>query len=363
MNIALKRITAEELAAKGVVAAPDVLNGTPAENKKVFDRLVAELVTPAYNACADAVDQMNQEHTVWGQEEAARQTAETKRAEAETVRVQAETHRTDAEAQRAAAEQARGTSEVERGQAELLREMHERTRETDELTREEHEILREAHERTREQNEAERVAAEDARNSWGDYDPQRAYLMGNKVSYQGSSYLCIAPVQGTAPPDPLYWLLIAKRGMDGEGSGDMRSEIYDPTGQRRDLFEALTNLKRTVDEALRALRQEVSNDLSLQTESTAAELLKKQDLLKGTRGQLVGFDQQGKAVAVRPSDTIYSDLELYALGKHPILNCNGLPALSAEYIKTKIAMEADRERRARDISLSGDRQTITVYDN
>lgn len=281
--------------------------------------------------------------------EAARKKAEEGRMQAEVARVQAETSRTDAEAQRAAAEQARVTSEAERGQAELLREAHERTREANELTRE--------------QQETTRVAAEDARNSWGDYDPQRAYLTGNKVSYQGSSYLCIAPVQGIAPPDSLYWLLIARRGMDGEGSGDMLSEIYDPTGQRRDIFEALTNLKGAVDEALRALRQEVSTDLSLQTESTAAALLKKQDLLKGTRGQLVGFDPQGKAVAVRPSDTIYSDLELYALGKHPILNCNGLPEMSAEYIRMKVALEAERESRARNISLSGDRETITVYDN
>lgn len=53
--MALRKITDAEISAKGVVAAPDVLNGTAAENKATFDRLVRELVAVCFN---DLVDQL-----------------------------------------------------------------------------------------------------------------------------------------------------------------------------------------------------------------------------------------------------------------------------------------------------------------
>ena len=44
------RITAEDVAAHGVVSSPDKLTGTAAENKAVFDALVREVVKEKLNA-------------------------------------------------------------------------------------------------------------------------------------------------------------------------------------------------------------------------------------------------------------------------------------------------------------------------
>ena len=45
----IKKITAEDIAQYGVVAAPDKLEGDPGQNKAIFDRLVRELVANAVN--------------------------------------------------------------------------------------------------------------------------------------------------------------------------------------------------------------------------------------------------------------------------------------------------------------------------
>lgn len=66
--------------------------------------------------------------------------------------------------------------------------------------------------------ETARVSAENARNVWEDYNSTKSYAVGNKVAFAGSSYLCIKPCTGIAPPSAEYWLLIASRGADGTGS-------------------------------------------------------------------------------------------------------------------------------------------------
>ncbi len=60
MSSQLQKITEQQMDAVGVVAAPNVLTGTPAENKAIFDRMVRQLVAPAYNAAVDAINAMNQ---------------------------------------------------------------------------------------------------------------------------------------------------------------------------------------------------------------------------------------------------------------------------------------------------------------
>ena len=54
--MALEKITEAEMNAKGVCAAPDILSGTAAQNKAVFDRMNRELVVLAYNARADPLN-------------------------------------------------------------------------------------------------------------------------------------------------------------------------------------------------------------------------------------------------------------------------------------------------------------------
>lgn len=80
------------------------------------------------------------------------------------------------------------------------------------------ETQRQANETARQNAETARQNAEIARNFWEDYDSTKSYAAGNKVAYGGSSYLCIKPCTGIAPPNAEYWRLIASRGADGTGS-------------------------------------------------------------------------------------------------------------------------------------------------
>lgn len=91
-------------------------------------------------------------------------------------------------------------------------------------------------------NEIERVANENARNVWEPYDSSKAYVPGNKVSYNGSSYRNIKACSSVVPTNSTYWMLIAARGEDGEGSGDMLEKIYDPQKKRTDIFRYVDQL-------------------------------------------------------------------------------------------------------------------------
>ena len=58
MDLKDLKISAADIAAYGVQAAPDRLTGTPAENKAVFDRLAAEVLRPRFNALIDMLAAM-----------------------------------------------------------------------------------------------------------------------------------------------------------------------------------------------------------------------------------------------------------------------------------------------------------------
>lgn len=61
-------------------------------------------------------------------------------------------------------------------------------------------------------NENQRKANEDARNVWEQYDNTKQYIKGNKVAFNGSSYLCKATCRGILPTDINYWMMIASAG-------------------------------------------------------------------------------------------------------------------------------------------------------
>lgn len=199
--MALKKITDAEMDAAGVCAAPDVLSGTPAENKKVFDRMVRQLVAPAYNAAVDAIGEIEDTEAGVEAEEAAREQAEATRKENESQRQTNEQARQHAETARGTAEGARVTAETQR-----------------------------------QENEAARQTAEQARNVFEDYAADKAYVPGNKVAWQGSSYVCTAACTGIAPPDAAHWLLMAKKGTDGAtmpAAGLFGFDVDPDTGQLR----------------------------------------------------------------------------------------------------------------------------------
>lgn len=69
----------------------------------------------------------------------------------------------------------------------------------------------------REKAEDERVEAENARSVFEEYNPNKTYVKGNKVSYEGSSYVLTADeASGIVPPNSGYWLCIAEKGDKGE---------------------------------------------------------------------------------------------------------------------------------------------------
>lgn len=195
---------------------------TAAEASRVYEE---SLRAAAETARAQAEEQRaanenarKSNETARGNAESARAAAEQNRATAEGARANAEAQRVQAEASRKTAEAARAEAESERGSAESVRESNETQRGTNESARQSAEQARETAEQQRASNEQMRQAAENARNSWGEYSADAEYAVGNKVSSGGSSYVCIKPCKGVAPPDASYWQLIAQRGNDGKGA-------------------------------------------------------------------------------------------------------------------------------------------------
>lgn len=66
----------------------------------------------------------------------------------------------------------------------------------------------------------------------GAYAPATSYAPGDGVVNGGSSYLCLTACTGAAPPEggDANWLVLARRGLDGTGAGDMLKADYDPDG-------------------------------------------------------------------------------------------------------------------------------------
>ncbi len=169
-------------------------------------------------------------------EEAGRVSAEAERRENETARQTAETGRVSAETARADAEQERQTAEAARAGAEAARAEAETARQTAE--------------KSRASAEDSRHAKDLARSVWEAYDASKTYIPGNKVSFNGSSYLCIQTTTGHAPTDTAYWLLIAMKGVDGTGAGDMLASVYDPQGKAQDVFAYTDGAVKYIREGL-----------------------------------------------------------------------------------------------------------------
>lgn len=85
-------------------------------------------------------------------------------------------------------------------------------------------------ENTRNSNEVTRIANENARIVYEDYNPAKDYVVGNKVAYQGSSYRNKAPCKGIVPTNTTYWLLIAAKGDTGDISNLTATHISNALG-------------------------------------------------------------------------------------------------------------------------------------
>ena len=76
------------------------------------------------------------------------------------------------------------------------------------------------------------IAAENARKIFEAYNNSKAYTVGNKVSYNGSSYTCTVNCTGKLPTDGSCWLLIASKGEQGiQGERGLQGLVGE-TGQQ-----------------------------------------------------------------------------------------------------------------------------------
>lgn len=107
------------------------------------------------------------------------------------------------------------TDEQARVVAEGLRVNAEGNRNTAEGLRVSAEGLRVTAESNRNTAEGIRLISESARNLFVAYNNITTYVVNNKVSYNGSSYVCILESTGNLPTDATYWMLIAQKGVDG----------------------------------------------------------------------------------------------------------------------------------------------------
>ena len=168
-----------------------------------------------------------------GKAETARTQSEEKRVSAESSRVTAEGTRATNEQSRIGAEKTRSDAETKRATAETSRIEHENTRESNEASRVKAEISRANNETARNdaetarnkaeekrvsdeslraQNEVQRQSNETAREVWENYIQDKTYYKGNKVAFNGNSYLCVVDSTTDVPGQTDSWLLIAKKG-------------------------------------------------------------------------------------------------------------------------------------------------------
>ena len=194
--------------------------------------------------------------------EVSRKSNETARGIAEISRVDAENLRVIEESTRVSNENARVDSEQTRLDTEGTRVNNENTRISSEISRESSEGSRSTNESIRMNSEDARISSEDIRNSnesdrtenesirvsneldrvsnetyrqlmieelriWENYNHYKTYKPLNKVLHNGSSYICIMETVGNLPTNNNYWMLIASKGSNGDGAGDMVMSVYD----------------------------------------------------------------------------------------------------------------------------------------
>lgn len=156
--------------------------------------------------------------TARGQAEQNRAQSETARDQAETARRNSENIRATSESGRAQAEQNRINAENNRVSAEASRSQGEAARKGAESTRQANETARQNAENARQTAETNRTQAETARNVWEDYDSTKNYQPGNKVYWQGSSYVCLKACTGISPENGTYWQLVVRSGFASDSA-------------------------------------------------------------------------------------------------------------------------------------------------
>ncbi|NFQ85407.1 DUF2479 domain-containing protein [Clostridium sporogenes] len=170
-----------------------------------------------------------------------RKESEDNRQNAENIRVENEEHRKLEETKRVDSENIRIENETEREENETNRIENEKNRlasENKRVENEENRVTKESErvdaEEERKTNETERQQGyEEIKNTIDDfsvceeYDPNKEYKKFNRVVYNGSCCECLKDCTNIYPVNTEYWILIAQKGKDGLGSGNMHTDTYD----------------------------------------------------------------------------------------------------------------------------------------
>ena len=203
----------------------DVGGLTSAELKAKFDesgniikKYINETLIPAVLAEDATEESRKQAEAARVAAEQGRVTAEEGRVSAEAARAAAEQARSEAEPSRVSAENTRAQAETARASAEASRSQDEAARNSAESTRQANETARQNAESARQMAETNRAQTETARNVWEDYDSAKNYQPGNKVYWQGSSYVCLKPCSGISPENGTYWQLVVRSGFTSDSA-------------------------------------------------------------------------------------------------------------------------------------------------
>lgn len=105
--------------------------------------------------------------------------------------------------------------------------------------------------------------------------PSTAYAENDGVSNSGRSYICLVAHSSDSTNEPgagvytaNYWSLLADKGADGTGTGDMQASVYDPTSKAADAFDqdnmadGTTNKNYTATEKTKLSGIEASADVT-----------------------------------------------------------------------------------------------------
>ena len=228
----------EDFAGKDISSLPDApsaMGMSAQELKARFDMVPKILIAMgAFNDLLDELDENGADAINLTPELDAIKDRITALENAETPRQENELERIGNELVRISNENTRIDSENTRDSNESIRQGNEVTRGTDETIRKSNESARQSNESIRMVNESGRVSAESARQAtisnlevWGDYDSGTNYQPLNKVFYLGNSYANKVACVGIPPTNTDYWQIIASKGLDGEGLGDMLKMVYD----------------------------------------------------------------------------------------------------------------------------------------
>lgn len=117
----------------------------------------------------------------------------------------------------------------------------------------------------------------------GAYSAGTTYTINDAVSYNGSSYICILESTGNVPTNETYWNLMALKGTDGAGSGDVTgpasstdnaiARFHETTGK------IIQNSGATIDDSGNVVANNIASGATVSGSNTGDQTLPTRDSL------------------------------------------------------------------------------------